>query len=120
MKSFFIWATTVFAFIFLGLQDVKCQTPDGDTSKSKVEYNQESKTFKSVKTNNNNDQKTSYLWEDSKGVQYPIWLHTYTKGENVGKVTCYVIRISQKTGKEYKYYLPDGMAIAEQILRENQ
>ena len=118
MKSIFIWTTTVFACIFLGLQDVKCQTPDGDATK-KVEYKQDTKTFKTVKVNNNNDQKTSYLWEDSKGIVYPIWLHTYTKGENVGKVTCYVIRISQKTGKEYKYYLPNGMAIAEQILREN-
>lgn len=119
MKSFFIWATTVFAFIFLGLQDVKCQTPNGDNTQ-KVEYSKENKTFKTVKKSSNNDQKTSYLWEDSKGNVYPIWLHTYTKGENVGKVTCYIIRVSQKTGKEYKYYLPNGMAIAEQILRENQ
>lgn len=67
----------------------------------------------------NKDQATSYKWKDSKGNEYQIILHEYTKGEKAGHMTCYVWKISQKTGKEYKYYLPDGEAIAEQILEEN-
>lgn len=118
MKRFFVMMATVIT-MFFGINNVNAQTPDGDNTQ-KVEYSKENKTFKKVKKSGNNDQKTSYLWEDSKGNTYPIWLHEYTRGENTGKITCYVIRISQKTGKEYKYYLPNGIEIAEQILRENQ
>lgn len=67
-----------------------------------------------------NDQVTAYLWEDSKGNQYPIILHTYTKGEKEGKTTCYVIRKSEKSGKEYRYFIPDGEQIANEILNENK
>lgn len=65
------------------------------------------------------DQPTAYTWRDSKGNEYPIFLHTYAKGEKAGKTTCYVIRTSAKTGKEYKYYLPDGEKIAAEITKEN-
>lgn len=65
-----------------------------------------------------NDTKTSYTYKDSKGNTYPIYLHKYTKGDNIGKCTCYVIKTSQKTGKTYKYYLPDGIKMAEEILKE--
>ena len=68
----------------------------------------------------NTDQETSYLWRDSKGNEYPIILHTYTKGEKAGKETCYVWKVSAKTGKKYKYYIPNGEQIAEQIIEENQ
>ena len=44
------------------------------------------------------DIKTKYTWEDKDGNIYPIYI---TK-----KGTCYIKRISKKTGKEYKYYLP--------------
>lgn len=64
------------------------------------------------------DVATAYTWKDSKGNTYPIFLHTYTKGEKAGKTTCYVIKTSAKTGKEYKYYIPEGEAIASQILAE--
>lgn len=66
------------------------------------------------------DQVTAYKWRDSKGNEYPIILHTYTKGEKAGKVTAYVIRTSAKSGKEYKYYLPDGEKIASEIINENK
>lgn len=66
-----------------------------------------------------NDQVTAYKWRDSKGVEYPIILHTYTRGEKAGRNTCYVWRVSKKTGKKYKYYLPDGEKIAEMIIKEN-
>ena len=61
------------------------------------------------------DQPTAYTWKDSKGNTYPIVLHTYTKGDKAGRTTCYVVKTSAKTGKEYKYYLPDGEAIARDI-----
>jgi hypothetical protein len=104
----------IIAALFLSM-NVNAQEPQ-----KKVEYNKESKTFKTSKTKvSNDDQLTSYLWEDSKGNTYPIWLHTYTKGKNKGKTTCFVFRVSQETGKEYKYYLPNGIEIAEQILKDN-
>lgn len=73
---------------------------------------------KSAKSSN--DTKTDYTYKDSKGNIYPIYLHKYTKEENIGKHTCYVIKTSQKTGKTYKYYLPDGMAMAEKILKASK
>lgn len=45
------------------------------------------------------DSKTEYVFKDAKGVSYPIYL---SKG---GKA--YIIKISKKTGKEYKQYIPE-------------
>lgn len=43
---------------------------------------------------------TSFTWTDNKGNKYPIYI------SNSG--SCYIIKISKKTGKEYKQYLkPD-------------
>lgn len=85
-------------------------------------YKREGDTFvqqKGVRSSaSSNDQVTTFKWEDSKGNTYPIVLHTYTKGEKAGKTTCYVVKVSAKTGKEYKYYLPDGESIAEEILKK--
>ena len=66
------------------------------------------------------DQPTAYTWRDTKGNEYPIFLHTYTKGEKAGRTTCYVVKTSAKTGKEYKYYIPDGEAIAREILGQSR
>ena len=56
-------------------------------------------TFKVENTTSvNKDTKTKYTWEDKEGNKYPIYI---TK-----KCACYVIKISKKTDKEYKYYLP--------------
>ena len=64
--------------------------------------------------------KTPYTWSNQKdNISYDIYLHKYTKGDNAGKWTAFVYRISKKTGKEYKYYLPDGLAIAADIIRRN-
>lgn len=70
------------------------------------------------KSSSSNDVKTDYIYKDSKGNTYPIYLHKYTKGDNIGKHTCYVIKTSQKTSKNYKYYIPDGIKMAEEILKE--
>lgn len=43
--------------------------------------------------------KTEYIYEDSKGVEYPIYMSA------TGKV--YIKRVSEKTGKGYKQYLPE-------------
>lgn len=40
---------------------------------------------------------TGYNWVDSKGISYPIYM------SNSG--SCYIIKVSKKTGKEYKQYL---------------
>ena len=66
------------------------------------------------------DTLTAYTWRDSKGQEYPIILHRYTKGEKAGRTTAYVIRKSAKTGKEYRYFLPDGEKIATEILNETK
>lgn len=48
--------------------------------------------------------KTQYTFTDSKGTKYPIYLSSSGKA--------FVKKVSKKTGKEYKQYLPDvGKAI---------
>ena len=75
-------------------------------------------TSKSAKSSS--DIATEYTWANEKdNISYPIFLHKYTKGDKAGQWTAYVVRVSKKTGKEYKYYLPDGEAIAADILRRN-
>lgn len=77
-------------------------------------------TSSSSRASSSSDIKTGYTWHNEKeDISYDIYLHKYTKGDKVGQWTCYVIRTSKKTGKEYKYYLPDGAAIAEDIIRRN-
>lgn len=71
-------------------------------------------------TTSKHDQETSYKWRDEKGIEYNIWLHTFTKGDKAGKVVAFIIRTSKKTGKQYNWYLPDGEEIAAQILKENE
>ena len=63
---------------------------------------------------------TTYFWRDAQGKEYPIILHRYTKGEKAGRVTAYVVRVSKKSGKEYRYFLPDGEKIATEILNETK
>jgi len=92
----------------------------GQDNTKRESYTRDGKTFVQEKksTGSSGDRVTDYLWKDSKGNEYPIILHTYVKGEKKGRTTAYVIRTSAKTGKEYKYYLPDGERIAEEILKE--
>ena len=87
-------------------------------------YERQGKTFVQSKTAKSQDSATdtptAYVWRDSKGNEYPIILHRYTKGEKAGRTTAYVIRTSAKTGKEYKYYLPNGEDIAREIISETR
>lgn len=50
--------------------------------------------------------KTIYTYKDSKNNEYPIYI--------TAKGACYIKKISQKTGKEYKYYLPKEIQSAIQ------
>lgn len=54
------------------------------------------------------DTKTKFTWKDSKGKEYPIYISK--------SGSCYVIKVSAKTNKEYKNYL--GPEISEQICKE--
>lgn len=108
MKNILITIFTIFYLTLCNAQEPKNTSFDAST-----------KTFTSIKaTKASNDIETSYKWKDSKGVEYTIYLHKYTRGENAGKYTCFVFRVSKSTGKEYKYYIPNGMEIAEQIKEE--
>ena len=58
----------------------------------------EGKTFKVQTTQQAKETQTEYTWEDKKGNKYPIFISK--------NGACYIKRISSKTGKEYKQYLP--------------
>ena len=52
--------------------------------------------------------KTKYTWKDSKGVVYSVYMSA--------NGSCFVIKISKKTGKEYRNYL--GPEVSAQICKE--
>lgn len=73
---------------------------------SYAEVVREENTFKVERTTSvNQDTQTEYKWQDKEGNEYPIYI---TK-----KGSCYILRVSKKTGNEYKYYLPKE--VQEQI-----
>lgn len=51
------------------------------------------------KSQTSNAVQTKYVWQDSKGNKYPVFI---TKNGR-----CFVNKVSSKTGKEYKYYLDE-------------
>lgn len=65
-------------------------------------------TFSVETTSVNQDTQTQFTWQDKDGNIYPIYISK--------KGACYVIKVSKKTGKEYKYYLPKE--IQETIRKE--
>lgn len=73
-----------------------------------AEVKREGNTFKTEKTVKGSDTQTKYTWEDKEGKKYPIFIGK--------KGACYVLRVSKKTGKEYKYYLPKD--VQETIKKE--
>ena len=57
--------------------------------------------------------KTQYTYKDSKGVEYPVYL------SSTGKA--YIKKISKKTGKEYKQYIPEvGKQINSEAYKEKK
>ena len=65
-------------------------------------------TFSVETTSVNQDTQTQFTWQDKDGNIYPIYISK--------KGACYVIKVSKKTGKEYKYYLPKD--VQETIRKE--
>ena len=55
--------------------------------------------FTSAKASSKSEtaEKTQFFWADSKGEKYPIYISK--------SGSCFVIRVSKKSGKEYKSYL---------------
>ena len=49
--------------------------------------------------------KTQFTWKDSKGIEYPIYIGPTG--------STYIIKVSKKTGKEYRHYL--GADVSTQI-----
>ena len=50
---------------------------------------------------------TGYMWKDKDGNLYPIYKILNKKG--VWKY--FILRVSKKTGKEYRYYLPEEQIV---------
>ena len=73
-------------------------------------YTRNGNTFTSAKSVKTKAKpiKTKFTWKDSKGTEYPVYIS--------GKGSCFVIKVSAKTGKEYKNYL--GPEISQQICKE--
>ena len=114
MKKFiFVAITVLVSAVVAGAQTTKV------SDRTKVD----GKTYVTSSTRSSSascDVETPYNWENAKdGVTHKIYLHKYSKGDKVGQWTAYVLKTSKKTGKEYKYYLPDGEAIAQDIINRN-
>ena len=110
MRNFAVGVMCIILAFLMGCQETKAQN-----------VKREGKTFiaeSSRGASSSKDIATSYTWKDPKGNEYPLFLHQYTKGEKLGRWTVYVIRTSAKTGKEYKYYIPNGEEIAQEIRKE--
>ena len=67
------------------------------------------KTYSAVKkTVESSERETGFTWKDSKGNTYPIYM---------GKTgSCYIKKISKKSGNEYKQYL--GEEISRDICKQ--
>lgn len=73
-------------------------------------YTRQGNTFAAVKktaTAKESGKKTPYTGKDSKGNEYPIYQSPSR--------SCYVLRTSRKTGREYKQYL--GVELSTEIAR---
>lgn len=108
MKKFIIGVLCIILASVVGCNTAKAQT-----------VKREGKTFIAGSSRASSDDiATTYIWKDKSGKEYPIFLHKYTKGDKAGQWTAYVIKVSAKTNKEYKYYIPKGETIAATIRHE--
>lgn len=94
---------------------------NGESPKSAVSTVRRSGNTFSVEQTTKSDVETPYTWKDKDGKTYPIYISK--KGARTSKSavgtsggSCYIKRISKKTGKEYKYYL--SKETQEQIRKE--
>ena len=57
--------------------------------------------------------KTQYVYKDSKGNSYPVWLSSSGKA--------FIKKVSKKTGKEYRQYVPEiGKQINPEAYKEKK
>lgn len=96
MKYFIIMLT-----LLLGI-GVNAQTQDSTFRKEGNIYSSSSKKSATV------EKQTGFTWKDSKGNEYPIFM------SSTG--SCYIKKISSKTGNEYKQYL--GKDISTDICKQ--
>ncbi len=79
---------------------------------AQVKYEQNGNTFKTVQSEKSSKSeeptKTPFFYEDSKGTKYPIYISS--------SGSCFVIKVSKKTGKQYRQYL--GKEISQQICKQ--
>ena len=100
MKKLFIAAIMLFS-LNMGIQAQSVQR-QGNTF-----------TQVSNKKSAGKETKTQYTYKDSKGVEYPVYL------SSTGKA--YIKKISKKTGKEYKQYIPEvGKQINPEAYKEKK
>ena len=81
---------------------------NADDNKS---YKCEGTTYSStgrVNTNSSAPVATGFTWTDAKGISYPIYISD--------SGSCYIIKTSKNTGKEYKSYL--GSDISQDICKK--
>lgn len=72
-------------------------------------YTKSGKTYKAEKVEKTPSEKqTEFIWEDSKGIQYPIYMGSTG--------SCYIKKVSKKSGNEYKQYL--GAEISADICKQ--
>lgn len=79
-------------------------------------YTRDGKQFASTqkaRQSTTSNEKTGFTWKDSKGVVYDIYISS--------KNSCYIIKTSKKTGKQYRQYLPKEVSqqIASELGRDN-
>lgn len=95
MKKFIL---CIIAMLTLALPSMGQEVAKSDTAKYILQGNV-FKSNDSVSNSKAEDTKTKYTYEDKKGQVYPVYL---SKG---GKA--FVWRKSQKTGKDYRQYIPE-------------
>ena len=94
MKKFIVLALTLMVGAPIFAQDVK---REGNTF---VQVQSDKVSLKNVT-------KTQYTYKDKNGKEYPIYL---TK-----KGKAFIVRVSKKSGKEYRQYLPQ---VTEQLKKK--
>ena len=87
-------------FVVLALGSSYCY---GDVVRSGNTFIQTSKTITKKEAI-----KTKFTWQDSKGNSYPIYISE--------SGSCFIIKVSKKTNKEYRQYL--GKELSIQICKE--
>ena len=60
-------------------------------------------TYVQIKSSKNQQTQTSFVWEDTKGEVYPIWI-------NKSNGRCFIKKVSKKSGNEYNSYLPEEVS----------